>query len=117
VTALRNVAIIALLALVVAAVPGGGETADAIVTAISIGFLVGIGFLGLRLYRENRFTLWSMPTRDRAILHGAVGVMALMLAGADKMFDTGGGTVAWLALVGLSLFAVVRVWLEATRYS
>jgi hypothetical protein len=117
VQAARNIAIIAALAMAVALLPGGGTAADALLSALGIAFMAAIGFLAYRLYRENQMTLWTMSDRAKAIFYGAFGVIALMIAGADMMLDTGGGTVLWLVLLGASSFAIFRVWVESRRYS
>jgi hypothetical protein len=113
----RNVAIIAVLAVAVALLPGGGTAADALLSALSIAFMAAMGFLGYRMYRENQMTLWTMGDRDRAILYGGIGMIALMAAGADKMLGSGAGTALWLVLIGASGFAIFRTWVEARRYS
>ena len=69
--AARNVAIIPLLALIVAAVPGGGNAADAILAAISLSFLALIGFAGYQLYRQNRLTYLGLTDGQRAMFVGA----------------------------------------------
>ena len=66
--AARNIGVVAVVALAVALLPGGGDTAQLVLGALSLGFLAAIGFLGYRLYMENRFTLWSMSVRHRALL-------------------------------------------------
>ena len=85
----RNVAIILLLALVVAAVPGGGNLARGLVAAMTIAFLVIIGFSGYVLYRQNRLAYVSLPEPLRALLVGALGAIALMVAGTDELLETG----------------------------
>ena len=45
---LRNVAIVVLLALVVAFAPAGGNVAEAILTALTMGFLAGDRLDGVR---------------------------------------------------------------------
>jgi signal transduction histidine kinase len=115
--ALRNAAIIALLALIVAVVPGGDNAARAIVAALTLVFLALIGFGGWQLYRQYRFTYLQLDDRRRALLLGAIGAIVLMVAGADEMTSTGGGLVVWLAVLGASIYAIVRVWTEAqSRY-
>jgi peptidoglycan/LPS O-acetylase OafA/YrhL len=115
--ALRNVAIIALLALIVAVVPGGDNAARAIVAAIGILFLVLIGFAGWQLYRQYRFSYMSLEESRRAMLVGSLGAIALMIAGADELTETGGGLLVWLAVLGVSIYLIVRVWGEAqSRY-
>ena len=111
--ALRNIAIIALLAFVVAAVPGGGEAASAIVTALTLCFLVAIGFAGYQLYRQNQLALLSLEERSRTMLLAALGAIVLMVAGADELTATGLGLLVWLGVLGAAIFALVRVWSEA----
>ena len=67
----RNVAIIMLLALVVAVVPGGDAAAEAILVALSMAFLAAIAWFVARLYRDQQLTLATMPDSRRAILFGA----------------------------------------------
>jgi len=111
--AARNIAIIALLALVVAAVPGGGNLADAILAVLMIAFLVILGALGFLLYRQNRLAYLTLPERQRTLLLGALGAIVLMIAGADELLDTGGGTLIWIGVLGLSVYAIARVVAEA----
>jgi hypothetical protein len=112
----RNVAIIAVLAVPVAFVPGGGEAADGILAVLLLGFLAAIGALGFQLYGQTRFTLSSLSDTRLALLYGALGVIALMIAGRDELTDTGAGTLAWIALLAGSAGAIFWVWREAHTY-
>jgi hypothetical protein len=114
--AARNIAIIAVLALGVAFVPGGGAAADTVLAALFMGFLAALGFLVYRLYMENQLTLATLADGRRALLYGAVGAIALMLAGTDELLDTGGGTLLWIGVLAISVFAIISVWREATTY-
>jgi hypothetical protein len=111
--AARNIAIIAALALIVAVVPGGDNAARAIVAALSITFLALIGFMGWQLYRQYRLTYLQLEERQRALLLAAIGAIVLMIAGTDELTGSGGGLLIWLAVLGASIFAIVRVWTEA----
>jgi hypothetical protein len=112
----RNVAIIALLAVPVAFVPGGGEAADGILAALLLGFLAAIAALGFQLYRQNALTLSSLADSRLALLYGALGVIALMIAGRDELTDTGVGTLAWIVLLVASAGAIFWVWRQAQTY-
>ena len=80
----------------------------------SIAFLAAIGFFGYRLFHQFRFEIESLEDRDRAVLYGSIALAILTFAGARRMFDAGGGgTIAWLALVGISVYGLYWVW---TRY-
>ena len=112
----RNVAIIMLLALAVAFAPGGGNVVDAVFTALTIGFLAGISWMLYTLSRQNQLTLATLSDRRRAIFYAAFGMLALLIAGADKMFSSGGGTLLWIVLLGASVAAIWRIWIEANTY-
>jgi hypothetical protein len=112
----RNVAIILLLALAVAAVPGGEATAETILVAISIAFLGAIAWFIYRLYRDQQFTLATMSDGRRAILFGAVGAMVLLIVGFEE-FRGGAGILVWFALMAAAIVAIVIVVRDATRYS
>lgn len=113
---LRNVAIVMLLALAVAFAPHGGNAADTILTAITMGFLAGIAWTLFVLSRQQQLTLASLSDGRRAILYGALGMIALLVAGSNEMFSSGGGTLAWIVLLGASIAAIWKVWTEASTY-
>ena len=46
------------------------------------------------LSRQNQLTLATLSDGRRAILYGALGMIALLIAGSDELFSTGGGTLA-----------------------
>lgn len=113
----RNVAIVMVLALGVAFAPAGGNFVDAVFTALTLAFLAGIAWMLYTLSRQNQLTLATLSDRRRAILYGAFGMIALLIAGTDKMFSSGGGTLLWLLLLGASVAAIWRIWVEANTYS
>lgn len=112
----RNVAIIMVLALGVAFVPSGGNIVDAIFTALTMGFLAGITWMLYVVSRQNQLTLATLTDRRRAIFYGAFGLLALLIAGTDKLFASGGGTLLWILLFGASVAAIWRIWTEANTY-
>ena len=113
---LRNAAIVMLLALAVAFVPGGGNAAETVLTAITMGFLAAIAWTIFVLSRQNQLTLATLSDARRAILYGALGLIVLLIAGSDEMFSSGAGTLAWLLLLGASIAAIWRVWIETRTY-
>ncbi len=106
-----------LLALGVAFAPAGGNVADAVFTAMTMGFLAGIAWMLYVLSRQNQLTLATLTDRRRAIFYGAFGMIALLIAGTDKLFSSGGGTLLWILLLGASVAAIWRVWIDANTYS
>jgi len=115
-TAARNLGIIALVALAVAVLPGGSGAASFVLAVLSLGFIAAIGFLGYRLYMENKFTLWSMSDQHRALLYGGIAVATATLIASDRLFASGLGTILWFALLGGSVFSVYHAWVESRRY-
>jgi hypothetical protein len=114
--ALRNVAIVMLLAFGVAFAPAGGNAAEVVLTAITMGFLAGIAWMLFVFSRQSQLTLAMLSDARRAILYGALGLIALLIAGADELFSSGGGTLLWLLLLGASVAAIWRIWSEANAY-
>ncbi len=110
---LRNVAIVMLLAFAVAFVPGGGNAAAALVAAMTMGFLAALAWMLYVLSRQNQLTLATLSDGRRAILYGALGLIALLIAGSDELLSSGGGTVAWILLLAASIAAIWRVWVES----
>lgn len=115
--AARNVAIIMGLALVVAFLPGGGNAAEAMVTALTMALLAGVAWMVYILSREKQMTLATLTDGRRAILYGAVAMILLLIAGTDKLFSTGGGTLLWILLFAASIAAIWRVWMDAHTLS
>jgi hypothetical protein len=115
--AARNVAIIMLLALPVAFTVTGGNLAAALLTALTMGLLAGLAWMVYTYSRENQMTLATLSDGRRALLYGALGMIALLIAGNDKMFASGGGTLLWILLFAASVAAIWRVWMDANTYS
>jgi hypothetical protein len=113
---LRNVAIVLALALVVAFAPSGGNVAEAILTAITMAFLAAIAWTLYVLSRQNQLTLATLSDARRGLLYGALGMIALLIAGSDELFSTGGGTLLWILLLGGSVAAIWRIWIDANSY-
>jgi hypothetical protein len=116
VRSLRNIAIVMVLALLVAFAPAGGNVTDAVLTAITMGFLAAIAWTVFVLSRQNQLTLAALSDGRRAILYAALGMIALLIAGSDELFSSGGGTLAWIVLLGASIAAIWKIWMEANTY-
>jgi low temperature requirement protein LtrA len=112
----RNFGIVALLALGVYALPGGGTAANLFGAVLFVIITAGIALLGSRFYRERRMDIYSLGDRWRLIAYVAVGAIVLTLAGSPKLMDTGPGTVLWLALLGAAGYTLYRVWRHSKEY-
>lgn len=113
----RNIAVIALIALVIVAVPGGGGAADLVGAVISLAFLASIAWFARRLYATNQLTLWSLTTLHRVLLYAALAAAFMAMVAASRLWATGIGILAWFAIVAASAFTAYYVWTEARRYT
>jgi hypothetical protein len=106
--------IVALIALGLFLLPGGGDALDVVLTLLTIAFFLAIAVLGYRLFRQYRFEIESLPDSQRLVLYGSVGLAFLTFTATNRLFDEGGlGVLAWLALLGVCSYGVFWVW---TRY-
>ena len=112
----RNALIVLVIAGAVYAIPGGGRAAKTVEAALLVGFGVAIGYLGLRLYREQRMWLVGLGDRYRALLYGSVAVGYIAIAGRQRMWETGVGELAWFLLVGFVVYGVLAVLRHARSY-
>jgi hypothetical protein len=113
---LRNVAIVLAIATAVYALPGGGRAARTFESILFVGFGIGIGYLGLRLYREGRVALHGLGDPYRALLYGAIAVAAVVVIGQKRFWQSGLGELVWFILAGLVVYAVVAVWRHSRSY-
>ena len=113
----RNWAIIAVIALVVMVVPGGGPAFNVIMAALSIGFFVAIALFGYRMYHEQRFTLDSLSDRQRFVLYASVGLAMLNFTATSRLFNAGGvGVLVWLAILAACSYGVMWVYMSYRSY-
>lgn len=115
-TALRNAAIVALLALLLTILPGGGNLAEAILTTLSLLFFGLIGLLLLRFWEQASFTRDAMTDRQRNLIYGGLGAIAFAVVGTDELLSSGPGVLLWVALLGGSGWLIFTTWREANSY-
>ncbi len=111
--AVRNIAIILLLALLLTVLPAGGNLATGVLTAVSLIFLGAIALLAIRFWRDKSLTRDAMTDRQRGIIYCSLGAIALMIAGTDELLATGPGTIAWLLVLAVSGWLIFNTWREA----
>lgn len=111
----RNVAIVFALAAIVALVPGGGTGANVVLQAVSVIFLGALAWVAGIYYREHRISLLALGDARRAVLYAAIAALAVTLTATDRLWHTSAGSVAWLVLMGASLYAGGAVLWSARR--
>lgn len=110
-TTARNVGIIVLIAAAVYALPGGGRSADLIAALLSAAITVCFTLIGIRVYRENRMTVFALGDRWRAVLYGSIAVAVFAMAALSRLFNAGGlGALVWFVLIGGAAYGLVLVW-------
>ncbi len=112
----RNLVIILVIAALVALIPGGGTGASVALQAVYLLFLACLGWFASVMYRQHRTTLYSLGDRRRAILYTALAVATVVVTGTAKLWQSSGGSVAWLVLLGAAIYAVIAVVWTARRY-
>jgi hypothetical protein len=111
--AARNIAIIVLIALALTFMPAGSNVATGLLTVL--GLLIGVSIVGMLigLWRRTGLQRDTLTDRQRWIVYGSCGAIALMVAGADEMLSTGTGTVAWVGILALSGWLIFNTWRSA----
>ena len=112
----RNVAIILALAAAVMLLPGGGNASAGILQVLVLAMLASVAYFAVRLYREHRVDLYSLGDRNRTILYSAVGLAALTLTATNRLWNTGPGSIVWIALMALAVYAVYFVFRASREY-
>jgi hypothetical protein len=112
----RNIAIIFALAAVVTLVPGGGRAATIALQVVWLIFLATLFWFAVVMYRQHRLSLYSLGDRRRAILYAALAVGTLTLTATGRLWRTGAGSVAWLVLLAVAVYAVITIAWSARRY-
>ena len=110
---LRNVVIVALLALLLALLPSGGNIAEGILTTLSLILFGAMAALAVRAWNASSFTRDAMTDRQRGLIYGGLGAIALMVAGTDEMLDSGAGTIVWIGILAGSGWLIYNTWREA----
>jgi len=108
-----NIAIVLAIAAAVYFLPSGGRVASTFEALLYVGFGLAIGYIGLRVYRERRYTLHGLGDRYRGLLYGAIALAVLLWMSRVRMWHTGVGELLWFVLVGGIAYAaimVVRRW-------
>jgi hypothetical protein len=112
----RNVAIVLAIAAAVHFIPGGGRAASTFEAALWVAFGVGIAYLLLRLYREQRAVLDGLGDRHRGLLYGALAGGVFLAVARPRMWETGFGELAWFALAALVIYSLVAVYRRWRAY-
>ena len=110
--------VVALIALALVVLPGGGDAVNVVLAALSIVFLSAIAFLGYRLYHQYRLDLDTLDANARLALYSSIGLAILTIVATNRLFDVGGaGIIGWFALLALCSYGIYWVWVQYRSYS
>ncbi|MFY9469293.1 MAG: hypothetical protein WAP37_04170 [Solirubrobacterales bacterium] len=113
-----GIGLIALFALAITVLPGGGEAVEVISAALQAAFLAAMAFAAWRLYRSRATWLSSLPDRHRGVLYAAIATAVWTVVAIGRFRELGGAwALPWIAVMAASGFAVFWVWRESRRYS
>ncbi len=113
-----NFAIVALIAAAVFLLPGGGQAANTFEAVLLVGFGVGFGYLGVRLYREYRIAIHGLGERSRATLYGSLALAGFIVMGYTRMVHQSRTIfgVLWFALLLVVLYGLMDVYRRWRAY-
>jgi hypothetical protein len=106
---LRNVVIVVAIATAVWAIPAADRGADVAGWFVGLAFLAAMAGFAAVGYRHNRYLLRGLTESSRLLLYGSFAMATLTLLATDRMWDTGGGTLAWFVLIGAAAAGVITV--------
>ena len=112
----RNVAILLVIAAAIYFLPGGGRAANTFEAALWAAFGIGIAYLGLRMYREHRVSIYGLGDRHRALLYGGVALAVFLYVARSRMWETGFGELGWWVLVGCVVYSLMEVFRHSRTY-
>ena len=86
---LRNVAIIVLVALALTIMPAGGNIVEGILVFLGLVFGAAIAALLIRFWNDTSMQRDTMTDRQRWLIYGSLGAIALMIVGTDELLVVG----------------------------
>jgi hypothetical protein len=110
----RNIAIIALVALAVDLIPGGGKGASSFQQLLYLLFLGTLGWFVAIMYRQHRTSLDLLGDRRRAILYVSIGALVLVVSALWRV--SGASAVVALVVAGAAIYAIVMIVVSARQY-
>jgi hypothetical protein len=112
-----KLAVVALIALALVVLPGGGAALDVALAFLSVAFLGAIAFLGYRLYRQYRLDIDTLEPNQRLTLYCSIALAILTVVATNRLFDAGGpGIAIWFALLALCSYGLYWVWTQYRSY-
>lgn len=110
---LRNVAILAVIALAIVTVPAAGAVAALLTAVLWLGVTALVAYVVGRFYRERRIDIYGLGDRYRATLYFSLAAIVVALA-ASQAFSSTAGSLVEFGVFAVCLVALVKTY-EAWR--
>ncbi len=91
-------------------------TVIALQKLLRFAFFLAIAFVLYLLWRERREEIEAWPGRAKIAFYGAAGLVALDLIFFGFRGASGWGAVAFVLVLVLCIYAMIRVWREQRTY-
>lgn len=112
-----GLAAVALVALLIVAMPSGGTFVDLVTNAVQAIFLALIAYSLVQLYRNQSEWLSGLTDRDRGIVYAAVALGLLSIVAIDRFRDLwNGGIVLVVLILAACAGAIYWVWQNSRRW-
>ncbi|MGB0871598.1 MAG: hypothetical protein ACPGWS_09115 [Solirubrobacterales bacterium] len=112
-----GIAVIAMLALGIVALPEGQNVADLVTGLLGATFLAVLAISAARLYRARSDWFAELPDRHRGLLYGAVAVALLSIVGTARFGELGfAGILLEVLILMACAGAAFWVWRESRRF-
>jgi hypothetical protein len=111
-----GIAIIAIVAFAVVALPSGGDAITLASAALQSAFLAAMAVAGVRLYRTQGEWLSGLTDRNRGILFGSIAIALVTIVAHGRFMDITGGIILEIILLGGCALAAFLVWRDSRRY-
>jgi drug/metabolite transporter (DMT)-like permease len=109
--------LIALVALVLVVLPGGGNALDVLLTFLTVAFFAAIALLVARMYRQYRLDIETLDSDIRLALYGSLAIAVLTFTATDRLLNSGGaGVLVWFALLAVASYGLFWAWTRYRRY-
>ena len=109
--------VVALVALLLVALPGGGSALDVVLSALTMAFFAAIALLVARMYRQYRLDIETLDSNIRLALYGSLAIAVLTFTATDRLLNSGGaGVLVWFALLAVASYGLFWAWTRYRRY-
>jgi small-conductance mechanosensitive channel len=112
----RGLLIVALVALVIVVLQLY-QTLVALTLIAQVGFLLAIAFFVFLVWRERRSEIEEWSARARTAFYGGAALIVADIVAYWAVRPSGPDAAAFIVVLGLAAFSMVRTWRDQHTYS